>query len=517
MSLFSIANFDESMTSLPSGGGECNIIEVDTLTELKAKTADEALGKIYFVKKDESGNDLNHYYVYDFTKSQFITLGEGGESVIKVYEYKDELPYPASLEEFKAMFGKIYVLKKIRKDNYGFSIDSVSTIEEMKERDVDSSKDGDVIKVLEDGNIYKYVATNNEWVIATAGTDYKVINENSYFVANIAALKDWIALGNTEESFDTQIKNGWVYPYTALITDSISLETMESWLEEYNINFQIISTPFEVTEANKIYCIKGDGFYTYLYLNENNKVTPIPLTSMKTLPALVALMYTKMHDPIDTSKFLLSDTAFNTFLTNQDADATFLAKPTTVTSIDIHNTEEQIGDNLYRFNQGVGTLSNRNILFTGIGNNLASNSATDKNMMDNIIIGNCVNNMTLSDQSGKIDDRTLTAIFSGYPMITGDYFVDSGAKLFKTEFNYVFKIKFSNNNTAKCYYWDVNEDVTYIEATGITAFASGTTYYTKEGDTYTAVTGDFVSGTTYYTQEPIYTPVVKVKTYAVGN
>ena len=516
MSLFSIANFDESMTSLPSGGGECNIIEVDTLTELKAKTADEALGKIYFVKKDESSNDLNHYYVYDFTKSQFITLGEGGESVIKEYEYLDELPYPASLDEFKAMFGKIYIVKKIRKDNYGFSINSVSTIEEMKERDVDSSKDGDVIKVLEDGNIYKYVATNNEWVIATAGTDYKFINENFYFVANIAALKDWIALGNTEESFDTQIKSRWMKPYTALITDSISLETMRENLGDM---FSIVENIDNVTKEGIIYYVINDtpDYDSGYYFFYEEKPCYIALESMKTLPALVALMYTKMHDPIDTSKFLLSDTAFNTFLTNQDADATFLAKPTTVTSIDIHNTEEQIGDNLYCFNQGVGTMSNRNILFTGIGKNLASNSATDKNMMDNIIIGNCVNNMTLSDQSGKIDDRTLTAIFSGYPMITGDYFVSSEAKLFKTEFNYVFKIKFSNNNTAKCYYWDVNEDVTYTEATGITAFASGTTYYTKEGDTYTAVTGDFVSGTTYYTQEPVYTPVVKVKTYAVGN
>ena len=492
MSLFSIANFDESMTSLPSGGGECNIIEVDTLTELKTKTADEALGKIYFVKKDESSNDLNQYYVYDFTKSQFITLGEGGESVIKVYEYLDELPYPASLEEFKAMFGKIYYVKKIR-----WFDEIVNTV-----ADLDSLSSNDLSKVLADNNIYKYDTDNSKWVIATAGTDYEVINENSYFVANTAALKDWIALGKTEESFDIAIKDESMNPYTALITDSISLETMSQYFED---TFSIVENIDNVTEEGIIYyVINGNidyssGYY-YFYKEEPHY---IDLTSMKTLPALVASMYTKMHDPVDT------------------ASNTFISKPTTVTSIENHDSTEKPGDVLYTsINEEL--YWNRDILFTGIGCKDKYNGGSYfHNYASNLVIANNIYNMTNAKYTGTVDINTLIAIFSGYPMITGTHFIGSGDHINDVKYNYAFKIEFFENSekgtSAKCYYLDVSEDVKYVEATNLTAFKNGVTYYTKEGDAYTAVTGDFVSGTTYYTQEPVYTPIVKVETYAVSE
>ena len=444
MSLFSIANFDESMTSLPSGGGECNIIEVDTLTELKAKTADEALGKIFFVKKDESNNDLNQYYVYDFTKSQFITLGEGGESVIKVYEYLDELPYPASLEEFKAMFGKIYVVKKIRMDNYNYDIYSVSTIEEMKGLDVDSSKDGAVIKVLKDGNIYKYVATNNEWVIATAGTDYQVINENSYFVADSAALKDWIAKGNTEESFDSEIEDELMYPYTALITDSISLETMRNYLGD---KFSIVANIDNVTEEGIIYYVKNGnadysrGYY-YFYKEEPHY---IGLESIKTLPALVA--YT-----------------FAMAASNSSSGGS--PTPTVTTSFSSNTSGENLGDTFYRLNankdlnNGEITWWNNDILYTQSNVIKIADPAGRYS-----IVANNIRTM-LDNNDTKLNQTQLISIFSGYPMISGKYWSNSSGGLSSANYQYAFKVSLSSDNgkyTLACYYMDVsfNDDNIY--------------------------------------------------------
>ena len=432
MSLFSIANFDESMTSLPSSGGECNIIEVDTLTELKAKTADEALGKIFFVKKDESGNDLNQYYVYDFTKSQFITFGEGGESVIKVYKYEDELPYPASLEEFKAMFGKIYVVKKIRK----FNNNTVKTV-----ADLDSLGNESLSKVLADNNIYKYDTDNSKWVIATAGTDYKVINENFYFVANIAALKDWIALGNTEESFDTQIKNEWMDPYTALITDSISLETMKYWLGD---NLEIVNSESEVTEANKIYCVNfGDDGYDYYYLNNQGKVTSIPLINMKTLPALVAYTFV---------------------MATSNSSSGGSPTPTVTTSFSSNTSGENLGDTFYRLNpnntSGELTWWNDNILYT------------QSNVIDIAdpagrysIVANNIRTM-LDNNDTKLNQTQLISIFSGYPMISGEYWSNSSGDLSSANYQYAFKVSLSLDNgkyTLTCYYMDVslNDNNTY--------------------------------------------------------
>ena len=60
---------------------------------------------------------------------------------------------------------------------------------------------------------------------------------------------------------------------------------------------------------------------------------------------------------------------------------------------------------------------------------------------------------------------------------------------------------FPKTNDTGVYFLTGQREAAYTEATGLTAFAAGTTYYTKDGDGYTEVTDGttFASGTTYYT------------------
>lgn len=75
---------------------------------------------------------------------------------------------------------------------------------------------------------------------------------------------------------------------------------------------------------------------------------------------------------------------------------------------------------------------------------------------------------------------------------------------------------FPKTNDTGVYFLTGQREAAYTEVTGLTAFAAGTDYYTKDADTYTKNTAGFDATKTYYTKTETYSGAIGLTEFAEG-